>query len=142
MQAQTRRCIVSCLMVILAALGGCAPPTAKVKGSVTYNGVPVDFGSVVFFVDDKNAIPVQLGPEGTFTAMGLPYGEAKVEVHSRPPDEGRVRPKHTKSTKEAPVIEPKGVEIPEDYNDKDKSGLKLTIDRAIIEYKIELKDPE
>jgi hypothetical protein len=141
MRTQATRCVVCFLVVVLITVCGCSPPTATVTGSVTYNGAPVDYGSVVFFIGDKDAFPAQLGAGGIFTVTGLPYGEAKIEVYSRRAEPG-VPAKHTKGTKEHPVAEPKGVVIPEDYNDKDKSGLKLTIDRATVEYKIELKDPE
>ncbi len=142
MEARATPCVLCFLFVAFATLCGCGPQTATVKGTVTYKGAPVDYGSVVFFIDDKDAIPAQLGPEGVFTAKGVPYGDAKVAVFSRRAGE-RPPPKHTHSTKEGPMPETKGVVIPEEYNDKETSDLTLRIDRPIIDdFKIELKDPD
>jgi hypothetical protein len=127
--------VISSLVLIC----GCGSNTATVKGTVTYKGAPVDYGSVVFFVGDKQAIPAQLGSGGAYEATGVPFGEAKVEVHSRPA--GQTIPKHSKTAEEAPVVELKGVVIPENYTDKEKSGLSVSINKKVVEFKIELKDP-
>lgn len=126
--------------LLLALLAGCGANTAVVKGRITYKGAPLDYGSVVFFVG-KDGIPGQISPDGTYQAKGVPFGEAKVEVHSRAAEES-LPAKHTKGGKEGPAVERKGMVIPENYNDKEKSGLRVTIQKSVTEYDIELKDPE
>ena len=71
--------------ILIAFLGviGCGSNTSTVKGTVTYKGQPVDYGSVVFVVNDKQAVSTDLQADGTYTAREVPYGEAKIEVYSR-----------------------------------------------------------
>jgi hypothetical protein len=122
--------------VTLAGCGG--PPTGTVKGTVTYNNKPVDYGVVTFFVGTE-VKQVELAPDGSYVAKEVPYGEAKVEVHSRshkaePPSRSQGKQKTT-----PPPGASKGILIPENYNDKDKSGLKVTVQKGVTEFNIELK---
>ena len=145
MQSVFSRAGGCCLILLSALLCGCGSSTGSVKGKVSYKSAPVDYGSVVFLVGDKHAIKAEIGPDGSYEAKGVPYGEAEVEVYSRSASaEGTVAPaRHTKGGKEPPApVAAKGVAIPENYNDRKKSGLKVTIQKGLTEFNIELKDPE
>ncbi len=114
-----------------------------VKGTVTYQKKPVDYGSVFFFVGTE-VKQAEIAPDGTYIAYGVPYGDAKVEVHSRSPKASEAHAHSKSTTKKGPTPPPgpKGVLIPEKYNEKDASGLTVIIQQKIVEFDIELQDPD
>jgi len=145
MRFSRRHFAAALFLLALTALFGCdrAPSTSTIKGTVTYQNKPVDYGAVVFIVDDKDRVQVMLESDGSYVASGVPYGTAKIEVYSRRAEQSRPAV-HSKSVRKVePAIEtPKGVVIPKMYNDQETSGLKVVIDKSLVEYNIQLKDPE
>jgi len=131
------------LLITLASVAGCGPSAATIKGTVTFQDKPIDYGSVVFIVNDKESVKADLQPDGSYIAKEVPYGQAKIEVYSRQAGPATPPPKHTKRPPKElppPVDATKGTVIPAMYNDKEKSGLTLTIDRSQIDFPIELKE--
>lgn len=132
------------LVLLIGALHGCGSGGATVKGTVKYDGKAVDFGSVVFAVGDK-FVDARIEPDGTYQAKGVPYGAAKIAVHSKMEklSEAPVAEKPD-NVKGRPVKErnKKGVVLPEIYTKADTSGLTLNVDRAKMEFDISLKKEE
>jgi hypothetical protein len=72
--------------VTLLGVVGCGdsgPPTGKVTGKVTYNGNPVNGGSVFFALKKGGAGTGTIAEDGTYTAQ-VPLGEATVTVNPPP----------------------------------------------------------
>ncbi len=64
--------LAACLMVALfcALLTGCGddlPPTAPVQGIVTWNGKPVEHGTITFYPKNGRPATGQIQPDGSYT---------------------------------------------------------------------------
>src|SRR4051794_39418609 len=83
----------------LAALvaTGCAKPVGTVKGTIKKGGQPITSGRITFNVGNEQA-GTTIQPDGTYEAVGVPVGNAKVTVESPKPGGG------------APAIGPPGRE--------------------------------
>jgi hypothetical protein len=69
-------------LLTLAVVVGCeAKKTApaQVSGKVSIGGTPVTGGTLSFYTD-KGVYPVGITPDGTYTAIDLPEGEAVVTI--------------------------------------------------------------
>ena len=124
-------------LLLLCSFVGCGGPfDARVKGTVTLNGQPLDRGTVAFFplaqgppahgrIDASGNYAVRVGRE-----KGLPSGDYEVTVQATIPaeiPEGWMGPP------------PKGNPItPAKYHNRATSGLKYTVSRGSNEINIEL----
>ncbi|MDY3553719.1 carboxypeptidase regulatory-like domain-containing protein [Gemmata sp. JC717] len=118
-----------CVLAACVALGaGCdsEPPLGAATGKVTFRGVPVAEGTVVFDGPDGSAYVADLEPNGTFAfqvarGVGLPPGRYAVAVRPPRPNKpgmGYVAPNMKKA--EYP-------NIPKKYHDPKTSGLEATV---------------
>ena len=83
------QCVTALLLsVLLAAVGGCSK-RATVTGTVTYQGRPVTYGSVIFLNADNTARSGAIAADGHYTIEGVPLGTVKIAVISRDPSKGR-----------------------------------------------------
>ena len=142
------------LVMLLAA--GCGGGGVDVAGTVTYQGKPLSYGTVVLVGSDGLPKSGQVGPGGAFTVQGVPPGTAKVAVSSpRPPGmPDPARPEPGAKGRDADLLDGKTprpepppaataiiagwTPIPDDYGDPLKSKLTVEI-KAGEPVKIELK---
>src|SRR5262245_51122582 len=118
-----RDCLWFCLVAAVIALAGCGPDEpvheyGKVRGTVTYQGKPLDHGRVIFQHASGRAVETQINPDGTYELNAV-VGETRVAVDCRKPDRqlGGVRKE---------LIPGESV-IPEKMSSTELSGLKYTI---------------
>jgi hypothetical protein len=129
------------------ALAGCGPSVSEVRGTVRYNGKPLEQGNIQFLAQDGIPRTARLGPNGAF-AIAVPAGSAKVMVVSvdeaklarfttamagRGGPTGRVSPPQT----------PKGnfSRIPQRYADWDASGLTIDVSSGTSVHDFTLTGP-
>ncbi|MEW4570728.1 hypothetical protein AB1L88_22920 [Tautonia sp. JC769] len=111
---------------------------ATVRGTVTYNGKPVDHGQVVFIPTEGVGGPSAVGEinaDGSYqmkTAdfQGAAVGRHRVTVHSRRP----LRPEEEKS-----LIIPELL-IPDRYANEVDTPLAIDVEPGVNQYDIELTD--
>jgi len=117
-------------------LAGCGSDMASVSGTVTYDGKPLDTGTVGFFpVGPGPAGYGSIQPDGSFRIRtgqqaGLPPGEYRITVQATGPI-----PEPTPENLE-PV--PESI-IPERYGNPDQSGLTFTVEPGSNQVPIALK---
>src|SRR5262245_25830295 len=82
----SRRAVAAVVAVALTTLAGCGPIQVTVSGDVSYEGQPVDDGSVLFVPDGGGADATQVGAsihDGKYTideGRGLRPGKYKVQI--------------------------------------------------------------
>jgi hypothetical protein len=120
------------LPLILAAAGcaGCGPRLGQVSGTVRYKeevlpGKGVTW-TVVFVCPDGRRGTASVGPDGTYTAEGVPAGPVKIAVVGAPrvaapvPDPGQPPPRLDPATHRL-------LSRLQKYKDPDRSGLTYTV---------------
>jgi hypothetical protein len=130
-----------CGLLILLALAAVGCPgqgggTGTVEGTVTIDGKPANAGFVVFTVKGQTVTgPIQ--PDGNYTAIGVPVGNAEVSLNP-PANLPAVQvPGGTDMPQTAgPVAKP--IPIPKKYLQAGSSGLSTTVKSGKNKYPIEL----
>ncbi|MFH1266384.1 MAG: hypothetical protein ABIK89_11715 [Planctomycetota bacterium] len=124
----------------LALLAGCSPvsdtpPTAPVEGTVTYQGKPVESGTVTFFSEGgERPAAGLLGPGGKFTLTtfnkndGAVLGTHKVTVTS------------IADTADVGTGAPTESLVPEKYNIPDTTPLSYEVKEGGNQFEITLED--
>ncbi len=144
-------------LALTCGAAGCKS-SGTVMGKVTYKGETVGGGTVIFLAPGKPAVVANIGPNGHYTATGVPTGLVKIGVETtsaRPgaePPPGMKPPKGVELPPEArnsPIYGGGGgnsrsggakyVEIPGNYADPEKSGLSLTVNGGEQEFNIPLE---
>jgi hypothetical protein len=76
-----RFAILGTAVLILASCDS-GPPTAEVSGNVTYDGKPIELGTISFFPRDGKGT-TSGGPilNGAYTAKGVSFGEMDVKIN-------------------------------------------------------------
>jgi hypothetical protein len=73
-------------IVLFAMLGavGCAEPTGRITGTVSYEGQPLPGGRVTFLCDGEGRPVVggRISESGTYDISNLPAGKARVSVQT------------------------------------------------------------
>ncbi|VTR93238.1 Uncharacterized protein OS=Blastopirellula marina DSM 3645 GN=DSM3645_29326 PE=4 SV=1 [Gemmata massiliana] len=133
--------VAGCAALVGLALCGCGgAQTGDVTGRVTYQGKRLAFGSVVFMARGEKSEPVvcAIGPDGTYTAKGVPVGEVQVGVASPDP---RTPLELRGDQKPLPLAaDPKlWFPIPTQYSYPLTSGLSRTVTAGPNTHDIELK---
>jgi hypothetical protein len=137
----------SCLIALGSLFGGgCGSRTATVVGRVTHQGKPVSGGSVIVYCSDKQIARGNIAVDGTYSIPNVPYGSSVVTVQgpamapaglrtrqALPPSSGGPLPPAV------PVSDPALIAIPLRYGVPEESGLSIVIDRATVNYDIDLK---
>jgi hypothetical protein len=117
---------------IAATAAGCSPRLGEVRGTVRYNGKPLEQGNIHFLGTDGIPRTARLGPDGAFS-VAVPAGAAKVMVVSV--DEGRLAQFTSamagrggaKGRVAPPQTPSKLSRIPQRYADWDTSGLIIEV---------------
>jgi hypothetical protein len=110
--------------MLTLVLVGCTtgPPTGTVSGSVKYNGVALNSGSVMFMSPDKRTVSATILSDGTYKATDVPTGSTKVGVAVQAQSEGsQPDPVGGKGKGITPIA------IPKKYADPETSDLKLDV---------------
>jgi hypothetical protein len=130
----TSRCMWLCLLASGISLAGCGSDDpvyeyGKVRGTVTYQGKPLDHGRVIFQHAAGPAVDTQINSDGTYELNAV-VGETRVAVDCRKPDRqlGGVRQE----------LIPGESLIPEKLSSTERSGLTYTIKTGEDTYDIKL----
>lgn len=156
-------------LALIAGCSSDKTAPAKLSGTVTYNGAPVA-GGMLSFYSNAGVYPAAIGPDGTYSVADVPTGEMVVTVdtemlnpkikkqtykgqgagasgmYGKAAGRGSAAPKGAKQeTSPAPegAEQPSAgnyVKIPRDYADKNKSPLKINVERGSQTINLELKD--
>jgi len=138
------------VMLAAAALTGCAGGKGTVTGKVTYKGAMLKGGNIVFMsTAGKQSISCKINEDGTYTAEGVPAGPVKILVETasiKPQPHQGPRSYSPPPGQKAPEGYQTGladnsknyVEIPEMYNDPDKTDQTYTVTVGKQEKNIEL----
>src|SRR4051812_15621545 len=78
-----RMCIIPAALLALAPAGCSEPTHYKVVGEVTWQGVPVGDGQVVFLPEDPNVQPTAARVVNGRYEAKVPPGRMRVEVHGQ-----------------------------------------------------------
>jgi hypothetical protein len=128
-------------LVALSGVVGCGGGgTGTVSGKVTYKDakggeVPVKGGTVIFNAKSKS-VSADINEDGTYTAKDVPVGEAKIAVQTKALGIRAAMGKEKSIPADSPMF--KGgkspeeaarrfVEIPENYEDAQTSGLTYVV---------------
>ncbi len=131
-----RRLAIVCCMISVVGCGGgeSSKPSAKVQGTVTYQGNPVEEGSVGFF-DRKMGTGgnAPISADGTFeTERPIVYGSYEVSI--MPPVEEKEIPGSMPAKLPKPMAN-----IPQKYRDGRTSGFKAEINATNTNFDFEMK---
>lgn len=150
---QLRRLFAVCLLAAigLSAVGlpGCGRKSGTVKGKVTFNGAPLNQGSVAFVNKDRIRSGT-IKSDGTYEVVDVPLGEATITVQTPPPTMGFAKAPQAPSgvpamPKDMMPPDAQGnsqlpaVSAPPKYNKVETSDLKYTVQSGTQEYNIVLK---
>jgi hypothetical protein len=130
------------LLACLAA-AGCGS-YGSISGKLSYNGVPLGGGVVVFSVEGQGNASSDIGPDGSYHITKIPVGTAKIAVDTssvmpppvdfrRPASMPTAPPDQTPPGATQPAFGQPGqtrgkyVAIPENYADLTKSGLSYDV---------------
>jgi hypothetical protein len=133
---QTRRIGGLLLLIFLAGVCGCGH-AAKVTGKVTYQGRPVQCGSVIFLSGDKTARSGVIELDSSYTVEGVPAGAAKIAVISRDPSKGRSVVRDGKRVRPDKIKD--WFPLPQKFESPESSGFGCTVVTGHFNHDIELK---
>ena len=128
------------LTVLVGCGSGSNPKVGNVEGKVQVNGVAANSGNINFIGADGTTIGAAIQPDGSYRAIGVAVGEAKVTVIGAPPPVKSNVP--IPATKDAPagmngVANP--VPVPAKFNKPETSGLSTTVKNGTNTYSPDLK---
>ena len=136
------------LMISLAVLPtACSSgtPTGKVQGRVTYKGIPLPEGIVLFLAEDGRQDIGSISLDGTYVVERAPVGVNQVSVQTSPPlpPAGPAMRRANEPEKKGVPTGNKGlvksVPIPSRYANTDTSGLTFAVHEGSNKFDIELK---
>jgi hypothetical protein len=140
-----RRIAAMVLPILLIGVGGC-DKTATVTGTVTYQGRPVTYGSVIFLNADKTARSGVIATDGSYRVEGVLPGTARIGVISRDPARGRSAVRGPKSaspattSETAPTAPASGwFPLPSRFESPASSGLSCDVNSGSSSHDIEMK---
>jgi len=110
-------------LLLVAVLAGCQSKDGKVTGTVTYQGKPLQSGTVQFNGPDNKGDSAVIQSDGTYTAGKVPLGANKVTVTTNAGGTGLKPPAPLPGM--PPV--PEAVAIPGKYGNSETSGLSLDV---------------
>ncbi len=164
----SRKLLCTLGLALLLAAGcssGNALAPAKVSGRISYAGKPLKAGSLRFFTAAGTPYDGQISPDGTYSAVDLPVGEAIIVVETesinpkRDPMAGARKTADSERRMKSMAMNqqraPGGdagaapatstaaenyVKIPEKYNNPKTSPLTITLEKGRQVHNIELTD--
>jgi hypothetical protein len=110
------------LGVLAMGVPGCSR-SAKVSGTVKYQGKLLTSGNVIFVDQDNKATPPALiHPDGTYLAPSVPVGSMTILINAPPPDPPETDDEDSPEYKKYDAKMATYVPIPERYMDLKESG--------------------
>jgi hypothetical protein len=67
-------------LMVLILVGGCAPRVGGVSGTVTYQGKPLETGTIIFYDAANNAPSSPINKDGTYSIPKVAAGKVKIAV--------------------------------------------------------------
>jgi hypothetical protein len=143
-------------LVFVAGCPSSGNPNAPVKltGEITYKNQKVGVGTITFYTD-TGVYPFPIQPDGTYNATDLPKGEVLVAIETESANSGQASvaqyaKDRSKGMKDRGMISPGPkdrqnptggyVKIPDKYNNKNRSGLKVNLTGGKQTYNFDLVD--
>lgn len=117
------------------ALAGCGGGGSKVTGKVSYNGKPLNSGTILFQTEE-GVRSATIQSDGTYTIEDVPAGNAKIAVTVAPPPE---KGPDGVSADEAGTSEANPVLVPEKYSRVETSELTYKVTSGEQTHDIDLK---
>ena len=145
-----QRSLASGAVLAVLVLTGCGKGQGVVTGTVTFQGRPLVYGSVVILASDGIPRNAHILPGGSYTLADVPCGDAKLAVHSPDPaqmdellkaEKIKVQKGLSRSLdRKLPDIDrAKWFPIPPAYGDFEKSGLEFRVEKGNNSFDIRLK---
>jgi hypothetical protein len=143
--AEVSQVVLAVGLVITPIACSSQRPTGEVQGRVTYKGVPLPEGIVLFLAEDRRQDIGSIRQDGTYVVEQAPVGPNKVSVQTSPPSPplgpallraNEPEKKGLPTGYKSPV---KSITIPARYANTDTSGLTFTVQEGSNRYDIELK---
>jgi hypothetical protein len=148
LRCSVRRAAGLALLVLLGGAAGCGKQATTVTGKVTYKGRALTSGDVLFLSDNDTLTRAPIGPDGTYTARGVPVGPAKLGVDNPPPPRdpaatsGLPPAKDSSNDPEVKELKERAahyVATPKHYRDPKQSGLTYTVQTGSQTHNIDLQ---
>jgi hypothetical protein len=131
------------LMIPLLIIG-CGPAVIDVTGTVSFNGKPVVYGTVVVIGSDGIPKNATIAPDGTFRLEGIKPGPVRIAVTSPKPPGLKRSGEKTKADDDGldgrrpadandsvdPKVRDGWMELPDRYGFPDTSGLETEIEKG------------
>jgi len=140
---------VLALAVLLGVTGCGTGPTGSVSGKVSYLGNPVKGGNVIFSAQNgKKSVMAPIGEDGSYTVSDVPVGDVKIAVQTKALGVLAATAKISSIPANSPMrsgskISPEDaarrfVQIPDNYEDTESSGLTYVVQKGSQEHNITL----
>lgn len=110
--------------------------TGEVHGKVTYRGQPVSAGIMRFFPAAGGSVSTFLGPQGTYRATGVPFGNARVAIETSGFSKLKGPPAHKAKLIRGSL--PVYVALPERYEQPDTAQIAAVINETSVQFDIDL----
>jgi hypothetical protein len=143
--AKVSQVVLTVNLVVTPTACSSPKPTGEVQGRVTYKGVPLPEGIVLFLAEDRRQDIGSIRHDGTYVVEQAPVGLNKVSVQTSQPSPplgpalvhaNEPEKKGLPTGYKSPV---KSIPIPARYANTDTSGLTFTVHQGSNRYDIELK---
>jgi hypothetical protein len=125
---------VLCTAIALSGCGGSSGGT--VSGTITYNGTPLNAGTITFFGKDDKSASGSIDADGKYTVANVPVGPVKIAIRTPPPIPD-TKAKDVPHVEGASAVKP--IQIPPMYADQKSSDLTFTVNPGSQEFPIALK---
>lgn len=142
------------LILPFVLITGCGSDVqrGKLHGTITYQGKPVTFGTLIFIGHDNMTYLADLDKAGHYSVDRVPFGKLTVSLQQTPPRpapktdptaaKAKIGMSETKDAKRQEIVpeEPKhfGVIVPARYGDPLKSQLSLEMNKGDQEWSVDL----
>ena len=121
-------------------------PKASTSCSVTYQGRPVTYGSVIFLSAGQVARSGVIQPDGSYGVEGVAPGAVKIAVISHAPSKGRstlrggkpTRPNERRADPQSAVVNG-WFPLPTRFEEPNTSGLDYTLASGRVSHDLDLK---
>ncbi len=130
--------IIAAVALVVSGCGG-GPSTVPVSGKVTYQGKPLEFGTVMFQAESGPIAKAEIQPDGTFTLTtdgdpGAVVGmhQVRVACFSNQAPDSPPPPPDREPTLGRPLI-------PIKYNNFDQSGLVVEVTKGMEPVELNLQ---
>jgi hypothetical protein len=136
------RCAIPLGLVLLA---GCSAAKGSLTGTVTYQGKPVIYGTVMALCSDGITRSANIDPDGSYRLDNLPPGEVNLAVVSPEPPEAAANERRggrNAPAKAAPISavdRSKWFKIPKEYSDPRLSGLTTAVSAGSSTFNLPLR---